>query len=121
MLAALMLASFLVGKAAAADSEDKETWDEARAASCTELTEAYKETVIAERKVVAAIHDSKTETIATNVLGGAMLAGLGVGFFTWNDNESAEENLTDLRNDLRIIRTVSSEKKCSLPAEADIK
>ena len=121
MLAALMLASFLVRKAAAADSEDKETWDEARAASCTELTEAYKETVIAERKVVAAIHDSKTETIATNVLGGAMLAGLGVGFFTWNDNESAEENLTDLRNDLRIIRTVSSEKKCSLPAEADIK
>ena len=49
----------------------------------------------------------------------ATLAGLG--FFTWNEDESAEENLADLRNDLRIIRTVSAEKKCDLPAEADVK
>lgn len=77
--------------------------------------------MIAERKVASAIKDSKTETVATNVVGAAMLAGLGVGFFTWNDDESADENLADLRNDLRIIRTVSADKKCDLPAEADVK
>jgi hypothetical protein len=121
MLAALMVAASLLGSTVAAAEEDEESWAEARAAGCPELIAAYKETVVAERKVVAAIDDAKGETIATNVLGAATLAGLGVGFFTWNDDESAEENLADLRNDLRIIRTVASEKKCELPAEADVK
>ena len=35
--------------------------------------------------------------------------------FTWNDDESAEENLADLRHDLDIIKTVAAEKKCELP------
>jgi hypothetical protein len=120
MLAALMVASALFGDPASAD-DDEEHWEEARAAGCPELIAAYKETVVAERKVVDAIRESKAETVATNVIGAATLAGLGLGFFTWNDDESAEENLADLRNDLRIIRTVSAEKKCDLPAEADVK
>ena len=33
----------------------------------------------------------------------------------WNDNETAEENLADLRHDLDIIKTVAAEKKCELP------
>jgi hypothetical protein len=77
---------------------------------------AYKSTLDAERKVVAAIKDSKDGTVATNILGVASVAILGVGFFTWNDHESAEENLADLRNDLTIIRTISAEKKCELLA-----
>lgn len=121
MLVASTVAFAALGNPALAADEDEEVWQEARAASCDELVNAYKETVIAERKVSGAIKDSKTETVATNVVGAAMLAGLGVGFFTWNDDESAEENLADLRNDLRIIRTVSGEKKCTLPAEADVK
>ncbi|HZR80539.1 MAG TPA: hypothetical protein VFD92_05520 [Candidatus Binatia bacterium] len=120
VIAAFMAASSLVGSAGAAASDDEDVWHEARAASCSQLIDAYEETVVAERKLVSAMRDSKAGTIATNVIGAATLAGLGVGFFTWNDDESADENLADLRNDLRIIRTVSAEKKCDLPAEADI-
>ena len=63
--------------------------------------------------------ESKDGTVAVNVLGVASLAILGVGFFTWNDDASAEENLADLRNDLKIITTVASEKKCALPVIPD--
>jgi hypothetical protein len=66
--------------------------------------------------VVAAIKESKDGTVAGNVLGVATLAILGIGFFSWNDSASAEENLADLRSDLDIIRTVAGEKKCVLPA-----
>ena len=82
---------------------------------CKELIEAYKTTVAAERKVVAAMKDSKEGTVATNLLGVATLAIIGFGFFTWNDDASAEENLADLRNDRSIIKTVAAEKKCELP------
>ena len=58
-------------------------------------------------------------TIATNVLGVATLAILGIGFFSWNDSASAEENLADLRNDLNIITTVATEKKCGLLGSAE--
>jgi hypothetical protein len=88
----------------------------ARKASCPELIEAYKSTKETERKVEAAIKESKDGTVATNVLGVATLAIAGFGFFTWDDHHSAQENLADLRNDLTIIRTISAEKKCALPA-----
>lgn len=101
-----------VSSAAASDDDD---WKAARKASCEELIEAYKTTVEAERKVVAAIKESRDGTVATNVLGVATLSIIGFGFFTWNNEASAEENLEDLRNDLRIIRTVAAEKKCQLP------
>ena len=97
---------------AAADDED---WKAARKASCTELKEANRNTLAAERKVVDAIKDSNAGTTATNVLGATAFAFTGYFFFTWNDNESAEENLADLRNDLKIIKTVAAEKKCELP------
>ena len=83
------------------------------------MIDAYKTTGDAERKVVAAIKESKDGTVATNVLGVASLAIIGFGFFTWNDNASAEENLADLRNDIKIITTVASEKRCELPALPD--
>ena len=112
--AALVVMSLAAGDATA-KSQEQEDWDAARKATCPELVDAYKTTVAAERKVVAAIKESKDGTVASNVLGVASLAILGVGFFTWDDNASAEENLADLRNDLKIITTVSSEKKCQLP------
>lgn len=97
---------------AAADDDD---WKAARKASCAELKEAYVTTTAAERKVVAGIKSSTNSTVGTNVLGVATLAITGFGFFTWNDNETAEENLADLRHDLDIIKTVAAEKKCELP------
>ena len=96
---------------AAGDDED---WRAARKASCKELLEAHVNTLAAEKKVVDAIKSAGAGTAATNVLGAAAFAFTGFFFFTWNDNESAEENLADLRNDLKIINTVAAEKKCSL-------
>jgi len=46
---------------------------------------------------------------------------VATALFSWNDNASAEENLADLRNDLNIIVTVASEKKCALPLIPDKK
>ena len=83
------------------------------------MIDAYRTTSAAERKVVAAMKESKDGTIATNVLGVATLAILGIGFFSWNDSASAEENLADLRNDLNIITTVATEKKCELAGGAE--
>lgn len=117
-LALLAFLCLSVGNAWAT-SPEQEDWEAARKATCPELIDAYKATTAAERKVVAAIKESKDGTIATNVLGVATLALFGVGFFTWNDDASAEENLADLRNDLKIITTVASEKKCTLPVIAD--
>jgi hypothetical protein len=117
-LAAFIVLSFPFGNSWAT-SPEQEDWEAARKASCPELIDAYKTTIAAERKVVAAMKESKNGTIATNVLGVASLAILGIGFFSWNDNASAEENLADLRNDLNIITTVASEKKCELPVTTD--
>ena len=117
-LAALIALSFPFGNSWA-NPPAQEDWDAARKASCPELIEAYKTTSAAERKVVAAMKESKDGTIAGNVLGVASLAILGIGFFSWNDDASAEENLADLRNDLNIITTVAAEKKCVLPVITD--
>lgn len=112
--ASLLVITLLLGHASAAFADD-EGWKAARKASCQELVDAYRTTSAAERKVVAAIKNSSNGTVATNVLGVATLALFGVGFFSWNDNASAEENLVELRDDLNIITAVAAEKKCELP------
>ena len=117
-LTAFVVLSFAVGDSWGKSSENDD-WEAARKASCPELVDAYKTTSAAERKVVAAMKESKDGTIAGNVLGVASLAILGIGFFSWNDDASAEENLADLRNDLNIITTVAAEKKCVLPVITD--
>jgi len=115
VILALVIA-FSVATTLSAASPDAEYWEAARKASCPDLIDAYKTTTDAERKVVTAMKESKDGTVAANVLGVASLAILGIGFFSWDDHASAEENLADLRNDLKIITTVASEKKCALPA-----
>ena len=111
-----LVIAFSVATTLSAASPDAEYWEAARKASCPDLIDAYKTTTDAERKVVTAMKESKDGTVAANVLGVASLAILGIGFFSWDDHASAEENLADLRNDLKIITTVASEKKCALPA-----
>jgi hypothetical protein len=117
-LAAVILVSCWIGNAWSA-SPDQEDWAAARKATCPELIDAYKTTTAAERQVVTAMKASRDGTVATNVLGVASLAVLGVGFFTWNDDATAEENLAELRNDLKIITSVATEKKCELPVIPD--
>ena len=112
--ACLIAIALLLG-ATCAFAADDDDWKASRKASCTELKEAYRNTLAAERKVADAIKASTNGTVATNVLGATAFAFTGFFFFTWNDDESAEENLADLRNDLHIIKTVAAEKKCELP------
>ena len=117
LASAIALAS-VFGNLPVALAEEND-WEAARKASCQELIDAYRTTVDAEHKVAAAIRDSTTGTVATNVLGVTTLTLLGVGFFTWDDDATAEENLADLRSDLKIITTVASEKGCKLSDEKD--
>lgn len=107
---------FLDSSIGLAYEDEVDWWQEARNASCTELTDAYISTTEAEDEVVAAIQASNASTAATNVVGVASVAFLGFGFFTWDDNATAEENLAYLREDLNIITTVAAEKNCTLPA-----
>lgn len=114
-IALLSAAALLCAAAPAWSAGDDDDWKAARKASCTELKEAWVNTRAAERKVADEIRRSTNGTVATNVLGAAAFAATGFFFFTWNDDESAEENLADLRHDLDIIKTVAAEKKCELP------
>ena len=114
-IAQLSAAALLCAAVPAQSAGDDDDWKAARKASCTELKEAWVNTQAAERKVADEIRRSTNGTVATNVLGAAAFATTGFFFFTWNNDESAEENLADLRHDLDIIKTVAAEKKCELP------
>ena len=114
-IALLSTTAMLCAALPAQSAGDDDDWKAARKASCTELKEAWVNTQAAERKVADEIRRSTNGTVATNVLGAAALATTGFFFFTWNNDESAEENLADLRHDLDIIKTVAAEKKCELP------
>jgi hypothetical protein len=113
-VAAIVIAAAWLTSGAAFAAGDDEDWQAARKASCKELKEAYVNTLVAEKKVADEIKSSTNTTVGTNLLGAAAFAATGFFFFTWDDTSSAEENLADLRNDLKIIRTVAAEKKCEL-------
>jgi len=115
ILTGVLVPALLVINVSTALANDAEWFAEARKASCQQLSEAYVTTTTAERKVVAQMNSDRNGTVAANALGVATLAIFGFGLFTWNDNASAEENLADLRNDIRIITAVAAEKKCDLP------
>lgn len=97
-------------------ASDDDDWKAARKASCAELVDAYRATAAAERQVVEEMKNTSRAQTGTNLLGVATLAIVGFGFFTWDNNHSAEENLADLRQDILIITTVAKEKNCALPA-----
>src|SRR3954454_17432265 len=102
--AAIIGVSFLFGAASAFAADDDDDWKAARKASCQQLKEANVNTLAAEKKVADSIKSSTNTTVGTNLLGAAAFAATGFFFFTWNDDESADENLADLRNDLKIIK-----------------
>ena len=113
---ALLLFALLAASPLTALANEDDDWKAARRASCEELTDAYRTTAAAERKVVEEMKNTSRAETGTNLLGVATLAIAGFGFFTWDNNHTAEENLADLRNDLQIITTVAREKNCALPA-----
>lgn len=114
VLVALLFASPVPSSA----NEDEEFLEAARSASCSELVAEYKSGRDAEQTLVDGMQKEKNKSIATNVVGVATMATVGIGFFSWHDNESAEQNLADLRKDIDVIKRVATEKKCKLPEVA---
>ena len=89
------------------DAEDQKLID---AASCPELVREYGNYARAEREADAQIRRSNTGTAAANIAGLAAFAALGFGFFSWDDNSDAQENLAELR-DIRIAIGEGARKK----------
>ena len=116
LVVTVLIFALLAANPPSALANDSDDWKAARRASCEELTDAYRTTAAAERKVVEEMKNTSRAETGANLLGVATLAIAGFGFFTWDNNHTAEENLADLRNDLQIITTVAREKNCALPA-----
>ena len=116
LVVTVLIFALLAANPVTALANDSDDWKAARRASCEELTDAYRTTAAAERKVVEEMKNTSRAETGANLLGVATLAIAGFGFFTWDNNHTAEENLADLRNDLHIITTVAREKNCALPA-----
>lgn len=93
------------------DPEDQKLID---AASCEEIVREYRNYSAAEKAAEAQIRQSNAGTAAANVAGIAAFAVLGFGFFTWDDNSDAQENLAELR-DIRVAIAEGARKKgCNL-------
>lgn len=83
-------------------------------ASCEEIVREYRNYSAAEKEAEAQIRQSTAGTAAANVAGIAAFAVLGFGFFTWDDNSDARENLAELR-DIRVAIAEGARKKgCNL-------
>ena len=93
------------------DSEDQKLID---AASCEEIVREYRNYSAAQKAAEAQIRQSNAGTAAANAAGIAAFAVLGFGFFTWDDNSDAQENLAELR-DIRVAIAEGARKKgCNL-------
>lgn len=93
------------------DPEDQKLID---GASCEEIVREYRNYSAAEKEAEAQIRQSNAGTAAANVAGIAAFAILGFGFFTWDDNSDAQENLAELR-DIRVAIAEGARKKgCNL-------
>jgi len=112
-LCAMSLAASAPVWSHAVTPEDQKLID---AAPCEEIVKQYNIHVAEEKAVVAEINRNKTSNVATNVIGVATLAAFGLGFFSWDDSSSAEENLAELRHYRDAIAAAGRKKGCSLPA-----
>ena len=86
------------------------------AASCEEIVKQYKIHAAEEKMVAEEIRKSTNSTVAGNVIGAAMLATFGIGFFSWDNSVDAEQNLAELRAYRQAIGEAGRKKKCDMPA-----
>jgi len=93
-------------------AEDQKLIDEA---NCDEIVKQYKIHADEEKAVMEEIRRTSNSTVATNVIGIATLATFGLGFFTWDNNVSNEENLADLRAYKNAIGAAGRKKNCAMP------
>lgn len=94
--------------------EDKKLIDEA---SCEEIIKEHKNYSAAEKKLKSEIASTSKGTVATNVVGVATMAVFGLGFFTWNDQADAKENLAELTAYREAIEASGNQKRCALEVE----
>lgn len=93
------------------DAEDQKLID---AASCPDITREYRNYYNAEKEAEAQIRRSNAGQAAVNIAGLAAFATLGFGFFHWDSNASAQENLEEVRAIRVAIQEAARKKKCAL-------
>ena len=86
------------------------------AAGCDEIIREYRNFSLAEKQVAEEIRQTSNSTTATNVIGVATMATLGIGFFSWNDQVDARTNLAELSAYREAIAAEGKKKNCALPA-----
>lgn len=85
------------------------------AAGCDEISKEYRNFSLAETKLAEEIRQTSNSTTATNVIGVATMAALGIGFFSWNDQVDARTNLAELTAYREAIAAEGRKKNCALP------
>ena len=85
------------------------------AANCDEIIREYRNFSAAEKKLAEEIRKTDSGVVAGNVLGAASLAVFGLGFFSWDDQADAKENLAELTAYREAIAAEGRKKKCNLP------
>ena len=86
------------------------------AAGCDEIIREYRNFSLAEKKLTEEIRQTSSGTTATNVIGVATMAALGIGFFSWNDQVDARTNLAELTAYREAIAAQGKKKNCAMPA-----
>ena len=86
------------------------------AAGCDEIIKEYRNFSAAEKKLAEEIRQNDNGTVAGNVAGAASLAIFGLGFFSWDDQADAKENLAELTDYRKAIAAEGKKKGCNLPA-----
>ena len=113
-LAAMLILHAQSSWPASVAPEDQELID---AAGCDEIVKQYGIHVAQEKELADDIRRTAGDTAATNALGAATLAAFGVGFFTWDNNVDAEENLAELRAYRDAIAASGRKKGCALKTQ----
>ena len=84
------------------------------AAGCDEIVKEHRNFSAAEKQLAEEIRRTSNSTTAGNVVGVATLAVFGLGFFHWDDQHDARENLAELTAYREAIAAEGRKKNCAL-------
>ena len=94
---------------AGVDAEDQQTIN---AATCAELLEEYPDYLAAENELAANLKDRVQTQVATNLIGAATLATLGLGLFSFDDTSDASAALAELKAIRIALATAIQTRGC---------
>jgi len=83
--------------------------------TCPELKQIVAKLAAGESKLVADMNSTANGQVATNLLGGAMLAVVGVGYTRTVDNSSYGTALAEVRGHLNAAHTQAKKINCDFP------